>query len=126
MVHLSDINYDMPDLASPVSAQARAKPVPAPVVDLPDTEDIVALCQAATPATTRALVSIALDVNEPSPARIAAIKEINDRGYGKAAQAIKGNYQFQLVVTTGVNAAPVALPVLDGAALIACEPSEPS
>lgn len=89
--------------------------------DLPQTDDIAELCRAATPAAIRRLVDIALTTDSEAVA-IAAIKEINDRGWGKAAQAIKGDYQFTLVVNTGVNAPVSLLPAIEGSALPAIGP----
>ncbi len=84
-------------------------------ISLPDTDDIAELCRAATPAAIRRLVEIALTTKSEAVA-VAAIKEINDRGWGKAAQAIKGDYQFTLIVNTGVNA-PAMLAPIEGQAL---------
>lgn len=97
------------------SALHDTAPLSSSVIDLPETDDIAELCRAATPAAIRRLVDIALTTESESVA-VAAIKEINDRGWGKAAQAIKGDYQFTLVVNTGVNAT-VTLPVIDQSAL---------
>ncbi len=97
----------MEKAAAPAAALASVK--------LPDTDDIAELCRAATPAAIRRLVEIAL-TTESEAVAVAAIKEINDRGWGKAAQAIKGDYQFTLIVNTGVNA-PAMLAPIDGAVL---------
>ncbi len=94
--------------------RAASAPVNA-AADLPQTDDIAELCRAATPAAIRRLVEIALTTDSEAVA-VAAIKEINDRGWGKAAQAIKGDYQFTLIVNTGVNA-PAMLPAIEGAVL---------
>lgn len=111
MNDIPKINYDT--FSGPVFPPVKA----APVVNLPDTDDIKALCQAATPAAIRRLVEIAMDDGSSPGIAVAAIKEILDRGHGKAAQEIKGDYQFQLVVHTGVNSGPLELPVLEGKAL---------
>lgn len=109
---MEDTIYDKtPD---PRWSALHEQPSPS-AIDLPETDDIAELCRAATPAAIRRLVDIALTTESESVA-VAAIKEINDRGWGKAAQAIKGDYQFTLVVNTGVNAM-VTLPVIDQSAL---------
>ncbi len=111
-----DVRYEPPPEPEMPAAPLREA---SGCVDLPDTDDIAELCRAATPAAIRRLVEIAL-TTESEAVAVAAIKEINDRGWGKAAQAIKGDYQFTLIVNTGVNA-PAQLAVLDQSALPAIE-----
>lgn len=111
MLDIPKMNYDYDQ---PAQARPQDRPL---AVKLPDTDDIKALCQAATPAAIRRLVEIAMDEGSSPGIAVAAIKEILDRGHGKAAQEIKGDYQFQLVVHTGVNSGPLELPVLEGKAL---------
>lgn len=53
------------------------------------TGEIKAICRQYGPAMVRALVRIATASTSPQ-ARVAAIKEILDRGYGKTAQPITG------------------------------------
>ncbi len=51
------------------------------------TADIKALCQAYTEQTVKELYRIALNADSDQ-ARVAAIKEIHDRGFGRPAQSV--------------------------------------
>ena len=48
------------------------------------------LAQAETEANIRTLVTIRDNKKSPHAARVAAVRELFDRGYGKATQAISG------------------------------------
>lgn len=54
------------------------------------TAEIKALAQEHGPAAIKTLVSIMKATKQPPAARVAAAKELLDRGYGKAAQPIEG------------------------------------
>lgn len=52
------------------------------------TADIKALAQVYAPSAIKTLAEIMTGKNQPAAARVAAAKELIDRGYGKALQAI--------------------------------------
>jgi hypothetical protein len=54
------------------------------------TAEIKALAQDYGPDAIKTLVSIMKAAKQPPAARVAAAKELLDRGYGKAAQPIEG------------------------------------
>lgn len=62
------------------------------------TADIKELAQSFGEEAIKGLVEIARDTEAPPAARVAAIKEVLDRGYGKAKQGIE---------MTGENGGPV-------------------
>lgn len=53
------------------------------------TADVKALAQVHGPEAIRTLVSLFQNKKSPAAARVAAIKELLDRGYGKAPQAVE-------------------------------------
>lgn len=63
------------------------------------TADIKALAQEYGPAAIRTLAEIMQDTEQAAPARVAAARELVDRGYGKAVQATE---------ITGKDGAPLA------------------
>ena len=69
---------------SSTSGQGRKPGVPNKA-----TQDIKALAQEHGPAAIRELVRLAHDA-KAEQTRVAAIKELLDRGYGRASQAITG------------------------------------
>jgi len=77
--------------------QARANPAAASqsapsLIDLPDTNDIRELCQAAAPEMIRKGINLAM-MTDNLPQFTAAMKEIMDRGFGKAEQSIKATVE---------------------------------
>lgn len=63
------------------------------------THDVRALAQEYGPSAIQTLAAIMQDVEQAAPARVAAAKELMDRGYGKAVQATE---------ITGKDGAPLA------------------
>jgi hypothetical protein len=55
------------------------------------TLDIKALAQEHGPEALRGLVGIATDEQAPHAARVAAMREVLDRGYGKPSQMVGGD-----------------------------------
>lgn len=55
------------------------------------TADIKALAQVYAPSAIKTLAEIMTGAEQPPAARVAAAKELIDRGYGKAVQAIDVN-----------------------------------
>lgn len=62
---------------------------------LPDTDDIKELCRSVSVETTKRLIDIALN-SESETNALKAISEINDRGWGKSAQAIQHSGDIDL------------------------------
>lgn len=56
-------------------------------LELPDTDDLRELARAAVPALVRKAVRLA-HVSESLPAVLGVIKELGDRGWGKAEQSV--------------------------------------
>lgn len=63
------------------------------------TADIKAVAQEFGPEAVKYLVEIARDGDAPPAARVAAVKEILDRGYGKAKQPIVGDDESPAIRT---------------------------
>lgn len=88
-------------------------------INLPDTDDIKELCRHVTILTTRRLIEIALDPATPEKSAIEAIKEINDRGFGKPNQTINAEMTIpdidRMIVTLErkMIAAGISLDVID-------------
>lgn len=65
--------------------------------------ELKALAQEYTRETVETLVGIMRDGEMPPPARVAACKEILDRGHGKAPQAITGEDGGPLVAAAVIH-----------------------
>ena len=114
MAHIDDFpNIDY--VASLKKGDAAPLPKERATVALPDTDDIGELCRAATPSAIRRLITIALSTESESTA-IQAIRELNDRGWGKAAQTIIQKGTDQKVIEDMLaefRKLPTPLPVID-------------
>lgn len=66
------------------------------------TADVKELAQSFGEEAIVALVDIARDGDAPPASRVAAIKELLDRGYGKAKQAVEHSGAMVYNVVTGV------------------------
>lgn len=61
------------------------------------------LAQGETEANIRALVAIRDNKRAPCAARIAAVRELLDRGFGKSAQTVHGDREFPPVEFRMIN-----------------------
>lgn len=74
------------------------------------TADIKALAQEYTPRAVVVLADI-MEHSESDPARVAAIKELLERGHGKVTQPVAGDGDggpIRLIVATGIDRPPNA------------------
>ena len=67
------------------------------------TPDIRSLCRAYTSEGTRVLASIMRDENVPAMSRVAAIKMLFDRGWGKASETHKVDINGETTLLKVVN-----------------------
>lgn len=66
------------------------------------TADVKEIAQAYGEEAVKALVEIVRDGEAPHAARVSAVKELLDRGYGKAKQAVEHSGAMVYNVVTGV------------------------
>lgn len=74
------------------------------------TADIKALAQEYTPRALQILANI-MEASESDAARVAAVKELLDRGHGKSPQPVSGDPDgppVRIVVATGIDRPPNA------------------
>jgi hypothetical protein len=74
------------------------------------TADIKALAQVHTPRALQILADI-MEQSESDAARVAAVKELLDRGHGKSPQPVSGDPDgppVRIVVATGIDRPPNA------------------
>lgn len=82
------------------------------------TAEVRDVAQGYTNEAVTTLVSIFLDKDQPAASRVAAAREILDRGHGRSKQSIEHNGSIEYVIETAVPRDPCDPPIQAGVRVI--------